>query len=52
MYDMKIRYFLGDVRDYERCLEVTSGVDIVIHAAAIKHVILQNIILLKLQKQM
>ncbi len=38
MYDIKIRYFLGDVRDYERCLEVTSGVDIVIHAAAIKHV--------------
>ena len=38
MYDIKIRYFLGDVRDYERCLEVTSGADIVIHAAAIKHV--------------
>lgn len=38
MLDDKVRYFLGDVRDYERCKEVTSGVDIVIHAAAIKHV--------------
>lgn len=38
MHDIKIRYFLGDIRDYERCLEVTSDVDIVIHAAAIKHV--------------
>jgi FlaA1/EpsC-like NDP-sugar epimerase len=38
MYKTKIRYFLGDIRDYERCEEVTSNVDIVIHAAAIKHV--------------
>ena len=34
----KIRFFLGDVRDLKRCLEITKGVDIVIHAAAIKHV--------------
>ncbi len=34
----KIRLFLGDVRDFKRCLEVTSKVDIVIHAAALKHV--------------
>jgi UDP-N-acetylglucosamine 4,6-dehydratase/5-epimerase len=29
---------LGDVRDYERMLEVTKGVDILLHAAALKHV--------------
>ena len=34
----RIRFFLGDVRDRKRCLEVTKNVDIVIHAAAIKHV--------------
>ena len=34
----KIRFFLGDVRDLKRCHEITKGVDIVIHAAAIKHV--------------
>jgi UDP-N-acetylglucosamine 4,6-dehydratase/5-epimerase len=38
MFNTKIRYFLGDIRDYERCEEVTANVDIVIHAAAIKHV--------------
>ena len=34
----KIRFFLGDVRDFNRCREVTKNVDIVIHAAALKHV--------------
>ena len=34
----KIRFFLGDVRDLNRCKEVSKNVDIVIHAAAIKHV--------------
>ena len=34
----KIRLFLGDVRDFKRCLEVTSKVDIVIHAAALKQI--------------
>ena len=34
----KIRFFLGDVRDLKRCNEVTKDVDIVIHAAALKHV--------------
>jgi UDP-N-acetylglucosamine 4,6-dehydratase len=33
-----IRYFLGDVRDYERLKQATRGVDIIIHAAALKHV--------------
>lgn len=33
-----IRFFIGDVRDYERLLRAFEGVDIVIHAAAMKHV--------------
>jgi UDP-N-acetylglucosamine 4,6-dehydratase len=33
-----IRYFIGDVRDEERLLRAFEGVDIVIHAAAMKHV--------------
>jgi UDP-N-acetylglucosamine 4,6-dehydratase/5-epimerase len=34
----KIRYLVGDIRDYKRNLEACKGVDIVIHAAALKHV--------------
>ena len=34
----KIRFFLGDVRDFKRCKEITKNIDIVIHAAALKHV--------------
>ena len=33
-----MRYFLGDVRDRERLLQAMEGVDIVIHAAALKQV--------------
>lgn len=33
-----IRYFIGDVRDLERLKRAFSGVDYVIHAAAMKHV--------------
>ncbi len=33
-----MRFFLGDVRDAERLLEATRGVDILIHAAALKQV--------------
>lgn len=33
-----LRYALGDVRDYERLLEVMKGVDVVFHAAALKQV--------------
>ena len=33
-----IRYFIGDVRDYERLIRAFNGVDYVIHAAAMKHV--------------
>lgn len=33
-----IRYFLGDVRDYFRLLRALDGVDIIVHAAALKQV--------------
>ncbi|HEX2825383.1 MAG TPA: UDP-N-acetylglucosamine 4,6-dehydratase (inverting) [Burkholderiales bacterium] len=33
-----MRYFLGDVRDSDRLVQATSGVDYVIHAAALKQV--------------
>lgn len=33
-----LRYFLGDVRDLERLKLAMRGVDIVVHAAALKHV--------------
>jgi UDP-N-acetylglucosamine 4,6-dehydratase (inverting) len=34
----QIRYLLGDVRDKERLVRAFQGIDIVIHAAAMKHV--------------
>lgn len=34
----KIRFFIGDVRDRDRLSRAFEGVDIVIHAAAMKHV--------------
>jgi len=34
----QMRYFIGDVRDYERLERAFSGIDYVIHAAAMKHV--------------
>ena len=34
----KLRYFLGDVRDYQRLLQATDGVDVIIHAAAMKQI--------------
>lgn len=33
-----IRFFIGDVRDRERLVRAMSGIDYVIHAAAMKHV--------------
>ena len=33
-----IRFFLGDVRDYDRILTATKGVENIIHAAALKQV--------------
>jgi UDP-N-acetylglucosamine 4,6-dehydratase len=38
-YDSNVmRFFIGDVRDFERLKEAMCGVDIVIHAAALKQV--------------
>jgi len=37
-YKDKLRFFIGDVRDKERLYRAFVGVDIVIHAAALKHV--------------
>lgn len=34
----QIRYFIGDVRDKNRLIRALSGIDYVIHAAAMKHV--------------
>jgi UDP-N-acetylglucosamine 4,6-dehydratase len=34
----KIRYLLGDVRDYKRVLQATVDIDVVIHAAAMKQI--------------
>ncbi len=36
--DPRIRYFIGDVRDKDRLYRAFNGVDIVIHAAALKQV--------------
>lgn len=35
-----VRIYLGDVRDKQKLLQVSEGVDVVIHVAALKHVIL------------
>ncbi|MGE8033504.1 UDP-N-acetylglucosamine 4,6-dehydratase (inverting) [Lysinibacillus sp. NPDC093692] len=37
-HDDRIRFFIGDVRDKDRLYRAFNGVDIVIHAAAMKHV--------------
>ena len=36
--DSCMRYFIGDVRDFDRLKKAMKGVDYVIHAAALKHV--------------
>ncbi|CAA6676537.1 MULTISPECIES: UDP-N-acetylglucosamine 4,6-dehydratase (inverting) [unclassified Lentimonas] len=33
-----LRYFIGDVRDYDRLKRAYEGIDYVVHAAAMKHV--------------
>lgn len=38
MPDVPIRYFIGDIRDKERLYRAFNGVDIVVHAAAMKQV--------------
>lgn len=37
-YEDKLRFFIGDVRDKERMMRAFEGVDIVVHAAALKQV--------------
>lgn len=37
-YDDKLRFFIGDVRDRDRLHRAMEDVDVVIHAAALKHV--------------
>jgi UDP-N-acetylglucosamine 4,6-dehydratase len=37
-FEEKLRFFIGDVRDKERLLRAFEGVDVVIHAAALKQV--------------
>ncbi|MDT8435099.1 MAG: UDP-N-acetylglucosamine 4,6-dehydratase (inverting) [Anaerosomatales bacterium] len=34
----QLRYFIGDVRDQDRLWRALEGIDIVVHAAALKHV--------------
>lgn len=36
--DNRLRYFIGDVRDYDRLTRALEDIDIVFHAAALKHV--------------
>ncbi|MFH1894722.1 MAG: UDP-N-acetylglucosamine 4,6-dehydratase (inverting) [Patescibacteria group bacterium] len=36
--DSRLRFFIGDVRDRNRLYRAMSGVDILVHAAALKHV--------------
>jgi len=36
--DKRLRFFLGDIRDYDRLVRATEDIDIVFHAAALKHV--------------
>ena len=36
--DSRIRYFIGDIRDHDRLVRAFEDVDIIFHAAALKHV--------------
>ena len=36
--DKRLRFFVGDIRDSERLFSALENVDIVFHAAALKHV--------------
>ena len=36
--DDRLRFLLGDIRDFPRLLRATEDVDILFHAAALKHV--------------
>jgi UDP-glucose 4-epimerase len=47
----KLKFYIGDVRDYNSILNATRGVDYIYHAAALKQVLLVNSIQWKLLKQ-
>ena len=36
--DKRLRFLIGDIRDFQRLSRALEGIDIVIHAAALKHV--------------
>jgi UDP-N-acetylglucosamine 4,6-dehydratase len=36
--DERLRFFIGDVRDKERLYRAFSGVDVIVHCAALKHI--------------
>ena len=36
--DIRVKYYIGDIRDFHRLKRVMEGVDIVFHTAALKHV--------------
>ena len=36
--DSRLRFLIGDVRDRDRLYRAATGVDIIVHAAALKHV--------------
>ena len=36
--DSRLRCFIGDIRDKSRLFRASEGVDIIVHAAALKHV--------------
>lgn len=37
-HDSRLRFFIGDVRDKKRLSRAMNGIDIIVHAAALKHV--------------
>lgn len=37
-YKSKLRFLIGDVRDFERLMKASKGADIIFHLAAMKHV--------------
>jgi len=40
--DKRLRFFIGDICDGQRLARAMQGIDIVIHAAALKHVPICN----------
>src|SRR4051812_49604216 len=42
--DDRMRYLLGDIRDRDRVVRATKGVDVIVHAAALKQVAHANVV--------